>query len=171
MTISSYQLRVWLERVARERLANRPDTLTRFIDLMNIHGFEHELVTAELMKNAAFGASHRLVEGSLIHIVDGFAKRHQTRPVPALPAEDSKAVKVGPVVKRKTLIDESRSKWPTIESDIAHASKNGLSDAARPVTGNGWHRDSAMAWARDNGRIKTLKNSVFSLPGKAHRSE
>jgi hypothetical protein len=52
--------------------------------------------------------------------------------------------------KRKALVDELRGIWPTIEKDLAEASRNGLNKAK--IGGGDWCVNEAIGWAAKKGR-------------------
>ena len=79
-------------------------------------------------------------------------------------------------MKRAALIKQHQHQWPTIEADLADASKNQLNGAlAGP---RDWNEVKALEWARSRGKLvlqsdvedsatKVLRN----LPSKTHRLE
>ena len=79
--------------------------------------------------------------------------------------------KEGILLKRKALVSKYRPTWPDIESDLNHASENGLSDAAKGINFGDWFESSALAWAEQRGKRTSKKpepasNSMYDLLGK-----
>ena len=56
----------------------------------------------------------------------------------------------GLVMSRMGLVTKHKRQWPTIESDVKNANRNGLS-VARHVRG-GWDEAMALEWARSKGK-------------------
>lgn len=58
------------------------------------------------------------------------------------------------VLKRSAMAQELKSRWPTIEADLNHASSNGLS-AARAEEHGMWNVDKALKWASRQGKLSS----------------
>jgi len=163
-------MRTWLHNVAKERLANRPDLLVQFLNPINDYIYETELLVIDtelqLLRACSVypGIEHARAEKRLIGIVDRFAESRRVKPIPPLEVI-SKAIKVGPVMTRAALVAECANDWPTLEADLSHASKNGLCQAARAESGRGWHKESALEWARTKGKLTKQQNGVNSVFG------
>jgi hypothetical protein len=76
------------------------------------------------------------------------------------------------VLNKRAMIMEHKDEWPTIESDISEASRNGLS--AAKVDPQGWCEDKALRWAKSKGKLNpppkasVLSNAMHNLTGKKH---
>lgn len=120
-----------------------------------------------------------------------------TGPVSFSGAKPSKGVATGPKTASKTgghaqsvgtpvfnmtkaaLVKAHKHEWPTIESDLAHASENKL-DAARAGKRD-WYEAAALDWARAKGKLTGSTNamdalthathSMVSLPTRQHKQE
>jgi len=57
-------------------------------------------------------------------------------------------------MKKAALIDELQFEWPSIETDISDATRNGLKNAAHTGKHGEWDRDRARKWAVSKGKIK-----------------
>lgn len=102
----------------------------------------------------------------LVDVIDWYTKNH-ARHIAASPAQDLRTApaKTGPVTAKKTLLDECRAQWPSIDSDLKHANENGLASAARNSTGRGWFKDCALHWARENGKLRgPFANTMANAP-------
>ncbi len=95
-------------------------------------------------------------------------------PAPAQPQAVAPARMVAepsnaPVVpfKRAALIAAHVHEWPTIERDIADATKNGLATVAKAGE-RGWLEDAALNWARANGKLKSTAKPADSLAQAMH---
>lgn len=62
---------------------------------------------------------------------------------------------------RSAMITQFKAMWPTIESDLADASKNGLAAAAKAGTRD-WREQEAMEWARAKNKLQP-NNSANNL--------
>lgn len=68
----------------------------------------------------------------------------------AAPAE---AVPVAPKgVRRREMVKRHIARWPTIETDMKDAGKNGLAAAAKAGE-RGWREAAALEWAREKSRL------------------
>jgi hypothetical protein len=80
-------------------------------------------------------------------------------------------------IKKKALIEKYRNQWPSVESDLAEASRNGLHVAKAPE--NGYYKEEeALHWAKERGKYKEVNaataptNSIFNSPlSVAHRQK
>ena len=113
------------------------------------------------------------VNGHWIHaLADNFLK--QATPTPQQNSEPVPIVKDGAssshVVpyKKAALKSAHIHEWPTIESDIKYAAKNGLAAAAK-YGKRGWLKDAALHWARANGKLISAKKSPDSLTQAMHK--
>ena len=60
----------------------------------------------------------------------------------------------GQTMKREALITSLRGRWPTIESDLKHAGRNGLAAAKAASEGKGlWWEGDVLAWGRSRGKL------------------
>jgi hypothetical protein len=57
------------------------------------------------------------------------------------------------------MITQFKAMWPTIESDLADASKNGLAAAAKAGTRD-WREQEAMEWARAKNKLQPNKSAT-----------
>lgn len=74
-------------------------------------------------------------------------------------------------VKRAALIEDNLRRWPTIERDLKDAAENGLSKAARDITGIGWWWEgSAIAWARARAKVRDAAPGLAGMPSVFHRT-
>ena len=75
-------------------------------------------------------------------------------------------------LKKSALIKKYLRVWMTIESDLTHSNKNGLSKAAKASGYGQWLEQAALAWAKQKGKIVESvappAASMASLPGKTH---
>lgn len=81
---------------------------------------------------------------------------------------------------KEALIREYGSHWPDIKSDLSHASRNGLAQAAKSGA-RGWDAEKALEWAKSQGKLKGSQHTksapasplptLESLPKKVHRME
>ncbi len=81
--------------------------------------------------------------------------------------------KEGYLLKRAALVAKYLSTWPDIESDLNHASENGLSTAAKGTKHGDWFESSALGWADQRGKRKVQQvtnatNSIFNVSGTQH---
>jgi hypothetical protein len=79
----------------------------------------------------------------------------------------------GTLIKRKALVQRYRGKWPTVERDLQHGSKNGLSEAARGDKHGHWREEAAVHWAKQEGKFASraadLPISLDQLPRRTHK--
>lgn len=68
-------------------------------------------------------------------------------------------VPTGPVLKRAALIKQHEPEWPTIESDLREASRNGLSVAQVASRTGYWNPEAALRWGKEHGKLITHKKS------------
>ncbi|MBB4226015.1 hypothetical protein [Variovorax guangxiensis] len=78
------------------------------------------------------------------------------------------------VLKRSALVEKHQNQWPTIDRDLKDGGENGLSEAAKHQKHGMWFEDRALAWARQQGKLKPEThgapvNSIFNAPGRKHR--
>lgn len=83
--------------------------------------------------------------------------------------------KEGHVLKRSALVKKYVATWPDIDSDLNHASENGLSAAAKATKHGDWFESAVLAWGDQKGKRATQQtpvatNSVFNLSGKKYTS-
>jgi hypothetical protein len=73
--------------------------------------------------------------------------------------------------KRSVMVSQNLRNWPTIESDMREASRNGLHEAR--VGSRGWDEEVALNWARSQGKLKHEPDAPGSQsspwPGSATR--
>jgi hypothetical protein len=78
-------------------------------------------------------------------------------------------------LKKVALVRKYAGVWATVESDLAHASENGLSRVAKAAAHGMWREVAALEWARQNGKIieaaRTAPTLLSGLPGRVHRLE
>ena len=68
----------------------------------------------------------------------------------------------GKKYSKAVMVDTFKSEWPTIDTDLSNASRNGLGGAAR--TGErGWDPDKALDWAKRNGKTVKAKEKQPSI--------
>lgn len=82
-------------------------------------------------------------------------------------------------VTKASMIKQHKHEWPTIERDIADASKNEL--AAAKMGARGWAQPDALSWARANNKLVSVAkpadslaqamHNMRSLPGQTHKLE
>jgi hypothetical protein len=70
-------------------------------------------------------------------------------------------------MKRKALVEKYRNVWPSIESDLSDASRNGLAREALDKTARAWREGPATDWAKSKGKLKS--EEVAPLPSVMHR--
>jgi hypothetical protein len=107
-----------------------------------------------------------------------------TGPVPSGNAKPSKSVAKGPKtasnnighaqsagtpkfnMTKAALVKAHKHEWPTIESDLAHASENGL--AAAKAGTRDWYEAAAMDWARAKGKLNDAAKPMDALTQATH---
>lgn len=62
--------------------------------------------------------------------------------------------------KKVAMINEVRSRWPSVETDIRHGNENGLNAAAKLEKHGYWNMTTALQWAKENGKL----TETSSLP-------
>lgn len=82
-------------------------------------------------------------------------------------------------VTKASMIKQHKHEWPTIERDMADASKNEL--AAAKMGARGWVQPDALSWARANNKLVSVAkpadslaqamHNMRSLPGHLHTLE
>jgi hypothetical protein len=82
-----------------------------------------------------------------------------TTPVvqPVVTAEESGQVaaqSTARILKKRDLIAELASDWPSIERDVSEASRNGLGAKAHSATPKGWDVEKARSWAEANCKLR-----------------
>lgn len=94
---------------------------------------------------AKYTGDFSAIDQTLTQLIDEWAKQHEpdTEPMPTGPAK---------IMTRRGLVEAHKAKWPTIETDIQHASENGL-NAAKAGT-RGWDEGKALTWAQSRGKMK-----------------
>lgn len=65
-------------------------------------------------------------------------------------------------LRRKALVRELAGRWPTIEADMTHASRNGLSEARGDDYGM-WDEEKALQWARSQGKLTGVRKEAAAL--------
>lgn len=75
---------------------------------------------------------------------------------------------------KAAMLNQHRHEWPTIERDMADASKNGLS--AAKAGARDWNEATALEWARANNKLKNaqvanLDGAMRNLPSRRHRMD
>jgi len=75
-------------------------------------------------------------------------------------------------VKRAALM-RLENIWPTVANDLQHANRNGLAKAAKSEDYSLWWEESALHWARLNGRLSNTPpaSSLQALPKRINRLE
>ena len=75
---------------------------------------------------------------------------------------------------KAAMVSEHKSQWPTIERNMADASKNGLAAAKSGV--RGWDESVALGWAKANNKLENAASSLTqamhsmgSLIGQKHK--
>ena len=149
--------------------------LRKFVAEAGLEGCIDEKILADVL-----GAPDGLVKQAIADhaAMPGSAPEPQTTPVPTLsesgdraPNKDQSLPASGGAlfsVTKAALIDQHKHEWPTIQGDIADASKNGLAQAKAGK--RGWWELSAMDWARANNKlirpveISALDNVMRNLP-------
>lgn len=64
---------------------------------------------------------------------------------------------------RAAMIEQHKHEWPTIETDMKAAKRNGLHAAMAGA--RGWHERLAMEWARANNRLTSIDKPAHALAG------
>lgn len=87
----------------------------------------------------------------------------ESAPYPAIKKE-------GYLLKRSALVKKYVATWPDIDSDLNHASENGLSEAAKGTKHGDWFESAVLAWGDQRGKrqeqpINAASNSIFNVPG------
>ena len=152
---------------------------------------DHRLITSAVLANELEavagsatppGPETHLTRSSLIpwlrsrgydEIADGLEMRDSNSLPSSAGARDTVT---GPMfsMKRAALIKQHQHQWPTIEADLADASKNQLNGAlAGP---RDWYEAKALEWARSKGKLvlksdvdNSATNVLSNLPSKTHR--
>jgi hypothetical protein len=79
-------------------------------------------------------------------------------------------------MKKAALVMAHKDEWPSIESDLAEASSNGL--AAAKAGARDWHESLALDWARARGKLRKTgagsglqqaMHNMSNLPGRTHK--
>jgi hypothetical protein len=74
----------------------------------------------------------------------------------ASPAAHPEAVPVAPKgVQKREMVKRHAARWPTIETDMKDAGKNGLAAAAKAGE-RGWREAAALEWAREKSRLLSV---------------
>lgn len=66
----------------------------------------------------------------------------------------------GAILTRRELIARHAWQWPTIDADLREASRRHPGLAAAMAGGGRWHEAAALAWARENDRIRDGGNAA-----------
>jgi hypothetical protein len=63
--------------------------------------------------------------------------------------------------------------WPTVEADLNHAGRTDLAEVAKAPEHGMWYEESALDWARRNGRLKgpATNSSLSNLPSRIFKIE
>lgn len=78
----------------------------------------------------------------------------------------------GPALKRAELIERHERQWPTIRADLREASRRHAGLAAAMAGGGRWLEAVALAWARENDRIRDPGDGAklqAAMTGRQHR--
>lgn len=106
----------------------------------------------------------------LLAFLESNTPREEPEPAtPALPAceidpPDSPPPKL---LRRAALIRQWGGGWPTIEADLTHASRNGLSEARGEGFGM-WQEEKALEWARKHGKLTGVRSEATALASVWH---
>ncbi len=84
-------------------------------------------------------------------------------PAPAAPPESVVMPSPAPAMTKAGLVKAHIHRWPTIESDLSDASRNGLSVAKAGE--RRWDEREALAWARSRGKLHM--ESIAPTPEQA----
>lgn len=90
--------------------------------------------------------------------VESLAEHADTAPAPHPKTK-------GTGIKKTALVKKHSHHWPTIESDLSEATRNGLSAAW--VRHGWWDESAALAWAENNGKVRQAL-TMSALPGRTH---
>ena len=156
---------------------------------------EHELMRIDALRHNVCLAAHdyaRQVGDPLL--IEAWPKpvwMAETQPEaePEQPADAADAPAVGRPVRwpeapatgpiftmtKAGMVSQHKHEWPTIESDMKDATRNGLA-TAKAGTRN-WQEATAMEWARAKGKLTSVDrpgnaqagaNNPFNLPSRTH---
>lgn len=83
----------------------------------------------------------------------------------AVPSIEQRPATTGPTfsMTKAAMIEQHKHEWPTIETDIKAAKRNGLDAAMAGV--RGWYELPAMEWARANNRLAGIDKPAQVLAG------
>jgi len=86
-------------------------------------------------------------------------------------SDDSEPERAPVLVKRAALRAMSH-RWPTVENDLRHADRNGLTQAAKAEEYGMWREQDALEWARRHGKLKYDRSGsgLENLPRRVFRA-
>jgi hypothetical protein len=131
-----------------------------------MHWTEHVQVKTRHITAAAFAAWLAANELEPSHHVAAWFKalgvQAQSSAIePSAELEEKEPTEQPRLLKKKALLEELASDWPTIEKDIREASRNGL-DSAKGGKHGMWNAKLCRDWAESKGKLKKAAQ-VISL--------
>lgn len=108
-------------------------------------------------------------------------QQQQAEPSPAAAAKDKAEMLEAPAVKESSeppvlvkaaALRALSHRWPTVESDLRHADRNGLADAAKAGRGL-WRELDVLEWARRTGKLKETQGHIglANLPRRVIKAQ